>query len=158
MVVVDKTIRIQKFPGKGGWSFVPIPEVLQDSRKPFGWVTMSGTIDGLKLTKIKLMPMGNGKLFLPINVKIRKLIGKKAGDEVHIVLYKDNSPQTIPQEIIDCLKLESAEVHHRFLDFQDDEKKAYLDWIYDAKTDETKAKRIVQMIDRIKAGLRFHEK
>lgn len=52
--------------------------------------------------------MGNGNLFLPVKAEIRKKIKKQAGDYVHVILYKDDSVFEVPQEIIDCLKLEPA--------------------------------------------------
>ena len=56
---------------------------------PFGWVKVRGFIDEFELKQYKLMPMGAGKLFLPVNAAIRKKIKKQAGDTVKIVLYPD---------------------------------------------------------------------
>ena len=43
--LVNKEYILEKFPGKGGWTFASIPEVLQNKNTPFGWVKVKGTID-----------------------------------------------------------------------------------------------------------------
>ena len=85
-LLVNKEYQLKKFPGKGGWTFAGIPEVPQDKNAPFGWVKVCGSIDDYELKYYKLMPMGNGKLFLPVKAAIRKKIGKNAGDFVRIKL------------------------------------------------------------------------
>ncbi|MCB0847025.1 MAG: YdeI/OmpD-associated family protein, partial [Bacteroidetes bacterium] len=103
------------------------------------------------------MPMGEGRLFLPVKAAIRKKIKKEKGDSVHIILYLDENPLEIPEEIIECFKTESQSVYETFLSFSEGERKTYLDWIYDAKTDETKTQRIVTMMERLQQGLTFRE-
>jgi hypothetical protein len=90
--LVDKLYLLEKFPGKGGWTFTRIPEIPQDKKAHFGWVKVRGTIDGYEIRKYHLMPMGNGMLFLPVKAEIRKHTKKKEGDFVHVILYPDNEP------------------------------------------------------------------
>jgi hypothetical protein len=149
---------LKKFPGKGGWTYAEIPEVLLDKSMPFGWVKVKGRIDSYELSHYKLMPMGNGKLFLPVKATIRKQLDKQAGDMVHIELYHDDSPVSIPEEIIDCLRNESEQAYTNFKGFTEGEQKAYLDWIYSAKKEETKAERIVKMIERVLLKVKFYDK
>ncbi len=156
--LVDSEYLLQKFPGKGGWTFVEIPEVLQNKNNPFGWVKVKGSIDGFELKQYKLMPMGKGKLFLPVKSTIRRKINKQQGDYVHIILFLDNSLIKIPEEILECFETEPTNLLETFLNYTDGEKKAYLDWIYEAKTDETKANRILRMIDRLSRCLKFNDK
>ncbi len=44
--LVNQSYLLQKFPGKGGWVYAAIPEVLQNKNNPFGWVKVKGSIDG----------------------------------------------------------------------------------------------------------------
>lgn len=155
--LVDKKYLLEKFPGKGGWTYAAIPEILQNKNKPFGWVTVKGSIDNYKLKQYKLMPMGNGQLFLPVKAQIRKKLKKAAGDFVHVILYPDESPVTTPQEILDCFEMESQATLDTFLSFTEGERKAYLDWIYGAKKEETKAERIAKMMVRLEKGLKFYD-
>lgn len=148
--LVNQEYLLQKFPGKGGWTYAAIPEVLQNKNNPFGWVQVKGSIDGYELKQYKLMPMGNGQLFLPVKAAIRKKIGKAAGDYVRIILYADDSSVEIPDEIMDCFAQEPSSGLQAFLALSPGEKKTYLDWIYEAKTEETKANRILAMMEQLK--------
>ncbi len=148
--LVNQTYLLQKFPGKGGWVYAAIPEVLQNKNNPFGWVKVKGSIDGYPLKHYKLMPMGNGQLFLPVKAEIRKKIGKQEGDFVQVVLYADDDALEIPEEILACFEDEAPAVYQAFLASSEGEKKAWLDWIYEAKTDTTKAERILKMMEQLK--------
>ncbi len=155
--LVNQEYLLEKFPGKGGWTYAIIPEIPQNKKAPFGWVKVKGSIDSYELKQYKLMPMGNGKLFLPVKAEIRKKIGKQAGDTVKVILFADESPLEIPEEIILCFENEPKKAYETFLGLTDGEQKAYLDWIYSAKKEDTKAERIVQMMDRLVKGQRFYK-
>ncbi len=155
--LVNREFLLEKFPEKGGWTYVAIPEISQNPNNPFGWVKVKGSIDSYQLKQYKLMPMGDGKLFLPVKAAIRKEIGKQAGDMVKITLFLDESSVEIPKEIIHCFEHEPKSIYETFLGFTDGEQKAYLDWIYNAKTDETKAQRIIKMMERLANKLKFYD-
>lgn len=156
--LIDKIYLLEKFPGKGGWTYAAIPEILQNKENPFGWVTVRGSIDEYELKQYKLMPMGNGQLFLPVKAQIRKKIKKEAGDSVHVILYADESPVETPKEILDCFEMEPPSSLETYLNFSDRERKVYLDWIYSAKREETKAERIAKMMERLEKKLKFYDK
>ncbi|MFA9186721.1 DUF1905 domain-containing protein [Flavobacterium magnesitis] len=146
--LVNKEYLLEKFSGKGGWTFAVIPEILQDKNTPFGWVTVCGSIDDYELKNYKLMPMGNGKLFLPLKAAVRKKIKKEAGDYIKVILYKDDSSIEIPNELELCLKDEPL-AYEGFIKLTKGTQKAYIDWIYSAKKDQTKVDRIATMINKI---------
>lgn len=154
--LVHKKYLLEKYPGKGGWTYAAIPEIIQDKKAPFGWVKVKGRIDGYELKNYKLMPMGNNQLFLPVKAAIRKVIKKEAGDLVEVVLYADTAPTETPEEIVICLK-ETPDAYKLYFDLTDGERKTYLDWIYSSKKDETKVKRIVQMIDNLLNGQKVYD-
>lgn len=104
--LVNKTYLLEKFPGKGGWTFVRIPEITKDKRAHFGMVKVRGTIDDYEIRKYHVMPMGNGGMFLPVNAAIRKNIKKQEGDQVRIILFLDNEPLEVPEEMLLCLQEE----------------------------------------------------
>ncbi len=155
--IVNAESLLKKFPGKGGWTYAEIPKIKQDKSNPFGWMRVKGSVDGFALKQYNLMPMGNGKLFLPVKAAIRKAIKKEAGDYVSVVLYLDDSPMEIPEEILGCFENEPPKLYQTFLSFTDSEQKAYLDWIYDAKKEGTKANRIVKMMVRLEKGLKLYD-
>ncbi|MCB0497551.1 MAG: DUF1905 domain-containing protein [Cyclobacteriaceae bacterium] len=154
---VDKSYLLKKFPGKGGWTYTEIPEIEQNKSNPFGWVKVSGFVDQHELKHYKLMPMGNGKLFLPVKAAIRKKIKKEAGDWVRVKLFIDKTPTEIPEEIIECFKNEPPKVYETFLSFTEGEQKAYIDWIYEAKKEDTKVERIVAMMGRVSQSKKFYD-
>ena len=155
--LVDKRYLLQKYPGKGGWTYAAIPEVLQDKHMPFGWVKVKGSIDNFEIKNYKLMPIGNGQLFLPVKADIRKNIGKKDGDWVHVILYADNSPTEIPDEFLVCLQEEPG-ANKYFFALNDGQKKEYVDWIYSAKTEETKIERIADAMIKLGKSKKLRDK
>ena len=146
--LIDKEYLLEKFQGKGGWTFAKIPEITQNKNTPFGWVRVRGTIDHFEIKNYNLQPMGNGNLFLPIRAEIRKKINKKEGDYVHIVLFADNFPTEIPEELKFCL-IDEPNAYEAFLNYTNGEQKTIIEWIYSAKTDSTKVDRIAKTIDKI---------
>jgi hypothetical protein len=150
--LVNKTYLLEKFQGKGGWTFAQIPEILPDKNAPFGWVRVRGSIDGFEIKGYHLMPMGNGKLFLPVKAEIRKKIKKQAGDSVHVILFEDNFPTEIPEELKACF-LDVPGTFEKFQQLSDGEQKASIDWIYAAKTEDTKARRILATIEKLNVEL-----
>lgn len=155
--LVNKKEQLQKFPGKGGWTFVAIPEVLQDKTSPFGWVTVKGSIDDYAIKNYKLQPMGNGKLFLPVKAQIRKIIQKQAGDFVQVILYKEDAPIEIPSELKSCL-LDEPNAYEKFTAYTQGQQKEFIDWIYAAKKVETKVARIVIVINKVFKNERLRTK
>ena len=146
--LVENIYLLKKFPGKGGWTYASIPEVLQDKTAPFGWVKVCGYIDDYEFKHFKLMPMGDGTLFFPVRAEIRKKIKKEAGDEVRIILYPDLSALEIPEELLVCLKDEPL-AHERFLGLSEGKQKEIIDWIAQAKKEETKVERIASSIEKL---------
>jgi hypothetical protein len=155
--LVNKSYKLKKWPGKGGWTFARVPEVIQDKHAPFGWVKVKGSIDGYEIKKSRLMPMGNGNLFLPIKAEIRKKIKKQQGDMVHVILYPDNEPLEIPDEMLLCLKDEPSALKF-FKSLSESEQKFYIDWIYCARKEETKINRLAKCINRLQKGQKLYDK
>ena len=155
--LVDKHFKLERFQGKGGWTYARIPEIAQDKSQPFGWVKVQGSIDGYEIKKYRLMPMGNGNLFLPVKAEIRKKIKKQEGDTVHIILYPDNKPLEIPSEMLLCLEDEPQALRF-FQSLSESEQKFYIQWVYSAKKEETKVNRLGKTIDRLLQGLKLYDK
>ncbi len=146
--LVDRSYLLQRFPGKGGWTYALIPEIPMGKRFPFGLMKVRGKIDAYILEQCKLMPFGNGQLFLPVKAAIRKQIKKKEGDWVKIILFEDHSSKTVPTFILDCLK-DAPLALQRFFKLPEWEQKLYIDSIVDAKKEETKVDRLVRMIEKL---------
>lgn len=152
--LVNKKYKLEKYPGKGGWTYTVIPEIPPDKRERFGWVKVSGFIDDYEIKSYRLMPMSNGKLFLPVRAEIRKKIKKQEGDWIKVILFHDTSALEIPDDLLQCLRDEPA-AHKTFINFSESNKKYYVDWIYSSKKEETRIERIAKTIDRLARGLKF---
>ena len=154
--LVNKKYRLEKFDGKGGWTFARIPEILQDKHAHFGWVKVRGTIDGFEIRKYHLMPMGNGMLFLPVKAEIRKKIKKDVGDLVRVILFPDNEPLEVPEEMLLCLRDEPKALKF-FNSLSESERKFYIEWVYSAKREETKTDRMAKTINRLSKQLKRYQ-
>jgi hypothetical protein len=155
--LVNKKYLLEKFPGKGGWTFARIPDISRDKKTSFGWRKVKGTIDGYEIKKYNLMPMGGGKLFLPVKAEIRKKIKKHEGDTVLIILYSDNDPLEVPEEMALCLQ-DEPEALIFFNSLSESEQKFYIQYIYSAKREETKIDRLAKTINKLLKGLKMYEK
>lgn len=146
--LIDNKYLLEKFPGKGGWTYAAIPEIKPDKHAHFGWVRVRGSIDGYEIRGHHLMPMGNGSLFMTVKADIRKKIGKKEGDYVRVVLYADNLPIELPDELKQCL-LDEPNAYDRFMAHPPGKQKRFIEWVYSAKKEETKVNRIAKLLIRL---------
>ena len=130
--LVDKDYILFKIGGKGGWTFVEIPEIPMP-KTSFGMLKVKGKIDDYEFSNLNMMPIGNGNIGLPT---------------VHITLYEDKTPLIIPEELLLCMEYEEGALE-KFETYSDGQKKAFIDWINSAKTEQTKADRIAKTILKV---------
>lgn len=143
--IIEGEFFLERFPGKGGWTFIKIPVSLLPSGKAFGMLKVGGTIDDFTFEGKHLMPMGDGFLFMPIAKPIRQAIGKEEGDKVKFILYRDEIPTSIPAELIDCLEDDPGKLD-LFQKLSEAEQKQWIEYIYSANSEETKVNRIVKLL------------
>ena len=139
--LVDQLYILEKFHGKGGWTYAAIPEIQQDKHAYFGLVKVKGSIDGYEIANCHLMPMGNGVLILPVKAEIRKKIGKNEGDWVHVILYSQELPTVKDEDFQNCLNDDPA-AYQNFQNLPLKEQNEIIGWIYSVKNDELKVQRI----------------
>ena len=147
--LVDKEFQLERFPGKGGWTYIDLPEIPKSKDAAFGIVKVRGSIDDFEIRDCTLMPRGNGRLFMAVRAEIRKKIGKEEGDYVRVVLYKDDMPFEIPEDFKLRLQEEPA-IFEAFKQYRQWEQRMCIKWIYSAKREETVNERIIKTIYRLK--------
>lgn len=151
-LVAEGEFVLEKFPGKGGWTFVRVPVEILPVRKAFGMIRVCGFVDDFEFEGKHLMPMGNGYLFLPIAKPIRTAIGKEQGDTVRLKLMRDEVPSQVPEELIDCLQDDPGKLQ-LFQRLSDADQKHWIEHIYSANSPEVKSDRIVKLLNQLgKAG------
>ena len=155
--LVEKTITLEKFHGKGGWTYARVKGIAPDHRNKFGWVKVKGFIDSYEIKKYHLAPMDDGCMFLPVRAEIRKAIKKEEGDKIKVVLFLDKDDVVIPPDFMECMQDEPAALRF-FRKLSDTDQQNYIDWIYSAKREETKIDRMAKAIEKLSSRLRFYDK
>jgi hypothetical protein len=146
--LVDQQYLLRKSAGKGGWTYAVISEITKDKHAYFGWVKVQGTIDGYEIKNYHLMSMGNGSMFLPVKAQIRNAIGKNEGDWVHIILYSEGLPHICHEDFMTCLQEDSV-AYQNFLKKPEQEQKAFINWIFSVKDDETIVERMAEALNKL---------
>jgi hypothetical protein len=76
---------VKKFPQKGGWVYVPIPQKYEDFGGKPKWGLVPAVITvGSTTWKRSLLPFGDGTLFIALSEKVRNTEKISVGDSVHI--------------------------------------------------------------------------
>ncbi len=138
---------LQRFRGKGGWTYIAFPEIIEQGKWKTGGMKIKGRIDDHIVSQLRLMRTGD-MVFLPVSAAIRKAIMKREGDKVKVILYEDESTLVIPAEVRACLEDEPGAMEY-FRSLTEGYQREYVNWINAAKRSETKAARIVTMIGKL---------
>lgn len=138
------------------WMYVALADFPAELKRRNGNARVRGWIDSYELNQYNLLPLKEGGMLLPLKAAVRKKIGKGEGDTVHVVLYADDAPLVIPDEIMICI-MDSPKAHNFFMSLSESNQKYYIDWIESAKKVETKAERILKTLERLENGLKFYD-
>ena len=78
--------KVEIFPGKGGWTYVKIPKEFTDMSRSLANRGLVPTIAKVGNTewKTSLLPFGDGRHFIALNQKVRKLESIKVGDKIEV--------------------------------------------------------------------------
>ncbi len=140
---------IERIPGKGGWTFIALPEVAENIDGKISMIKVKGKVDDCAIYSIHLMPKADGMLILPLNEYVRKQIGKRKGDVALVEIYEDHDDTPIPDELMECLEAE-PECFEYFMSLSTSIKRNVIQYIYQAKKQETRDSRIMMYLRRMR--------
>ena len=137
----------------GGGAFVEVPFDVEEAfgaKKP----RVRATIDGVPYRGL-LTRMGSEHHLLIILKGIREQIGKTFGDEITITVEPDTEPRVleIPDDLAKELK-KDRQAGAFFDQLSYTHRKEYVNWINEAKREETRTSRITKTIEMLKQGKR----
>ncbi|MFN5984005.1 MAG: DUF1905 domain-containing protein [Fluviicola sp.] len=135
---------LEKMKMKGGWTYAVVPISFPKTIRAFGWVIVSGKIDSIQFEKVKLMPLGDGRLFLPVKAEWRKKIKKEEGDWISVDLFVDEQTLKITQELKEVFDF-LPDLKVKYENLNETKKAQFLDAYNNARTEiekETALKRL----------------
>lgn len=87
LLLENVQLELKYKPNFGAWTYhLRIPNT-KDLDSRWGFLKVTGTIDGYEIKNINLAPRKNEDKIISVNKKIRDAIGKTGGDIVTVTLY-----------------------------------------------------------------------
>jgi hypothetical protein len=150
--VIEFSAIILQFAEQGektGWSYIEVPADLAQQLKPGNKKSfrVRGMLDGFAVKGMALMPMGNGNFIMALKADVRKAIHKNAGAMLQVKIEEDTEYKVeVPDDLNECFDFE-PEALNFFNSLPKSHRNYFIKWIDGAKTNETRAKRIVNTIN-----------
>jgi hypothetical protein len=150
--MVEFTTMILQFAEQGektGWTYIEIPADIAQQLKPGNKKSfrVKGMLDALPVSGMALMPMGEGNFIMALKAEVRKGIHKHAGAMLQVRLEADNDFKVeMPDDLQECFDFE-PEAWEFFNSLAKSHREYFIRWINDAKTSETRAKRIINTVN-----------
>ena len=122
-----------------------VPSVFGRARPP-----VRGTINGSPL-RSTITKYGGDDYLLVINRKVREAAGVAAGDTVELELELDTKPRTVtvPKDLAAAL---DEKTRAAFNSMSYTHRREYVEWIAEAKREETRRSRIAKAVELIGEG------
>ena len=134
---------------KTGWSYIDIPADIAQQLKPGNKKSfrVKGMLDGFAVAGMALMPMGEGNFIMALKAEVRKGIHKNAGAMLQVKLEEDKDYKIeIPDDLQECFDFEPDAVDF-FYTLPKSHREYFIKWINEARTAETRNKRIVNTVN-----------
>lgn len=158
---VSFTALLRRFDDNGEktrWTYITIPPDVSEALSP-GQKTsfrVCGKLDEHAIRQVALIPMGDGTFILGVNAVMRRALGKAKGDTIQVSIEADRSALTHSDDLMACLA-DHPDALAFFETLTPGHQRYYSRWIEEAKTIETKSKRITQAIQGFAMGMGYPE-
>ena len=150
--MVEFTTMILQFAEQGektGWTYIEISADIAQQLKPGNKKSfrVKGMLDALPVNGMALMPMGEGNFIMALKAEVRKGVHKHAGAMLQVKLEADNDFKVeMPADLQECFDFE-PEAFEFFNTLAKSHREYFIRWINEAKTNETRAKRIINTVN-----------
>lgn len=159
--MIQYTTTIKKFNTKGektGWTYIEIPasiaqQLMPNSKKSF---RVKGMLDAVVLQPVSILPMGEGNFILSLNLQLRQQIKKSLGATIKVCLVVEHKDYELNADFVACLQDEPIAWQH-FNSLPKGHRNYFSKWIEQAKTNETKVKRITKAVVALSKGWGYAE-
>ncbi len=136
---------------KTGWTYIDVPAHLALDLKPGNKRSfrVKGKLDGYNIAGIALTPVGGGNFIMALKAELLKAIHKRPGAMVQVTLdVNDDFKFVIPPELEECLA-DEPDAERYFGSLAESHRGYFIKWIDSAKTEPTKAARIVHTLNAL---------
>jgi hypothetical protein len=125
-----------------------VPAVFGRARAP-----VRGTINGHPFRST--VAVYGGRYYLPVRRELREAAGVAAGDAVVVELEADEQPRTVdpPTDLAEALAAD-PEAGAAFAGLSFTHQREYVEWVTEAKRDETRRRRVEQAVAMLRDGRR----
>lgn len=134
--------------GRGG-AYVLFPWDVQAEFGTKGKVPIEATFDGVRY-RGSLVRYGQPQHMLPMLKAIREQTGKRPGDRVDVVLWRDEKARTleVPEDLSAMMQREGLLEFFESLSYT--HRKEYCRWINEAKKQETRIRRLEKAAEMLR--------
>ena len=150
--------RFEENSEKTRWTYIDVPSQVINEIKPNQKTIfrVRGFIDQHPIERVALLPMGKGVFILGVNAVMRRAIRKEKGATVQVTLELDESVVPLSADLLACLEDDPTANAH-FQSLSRGHQNYFSNWIEEAKTIETKTKRLTQAVMGLSMKMNFGE-
>ncbi len=155
MATIKFTAKPYGMGPKDAWVFVDLPKAFSASLERKGRTPIVLAVGG-KQFRVSAFPDGEGGHHINFNKWMQAASGWSEGDVVKVVVEADTNPRTVavPKDLKAALANDAKA--RSYLDgLAPSHRKAYVDWIEEAKRPETRAKQVGETVARLKKSQKF---
>lgn len=160
MIIFEAEIeRFAKMGEKTGWTFVFIPMAIAEQINPGCKKSyrVKGRLDAVEVSGMSFVPMGEGNFILALKTSLRKELRKEEGAILRLELEEDKDFKVeMPADLELCL-MEEQHLMDNFLKLPKSHQNYYINWLNTAKTEQTRTKRLTQIVIAMDKKLSFGE-
>ncbi len=134
----------------GGGAYVVLPDEVLAGLGGGARFRVTGALNGVSFAS-STMGMGDGRVCLGVHKATRQAAGVSIGDIVDVSVERDDRPRkvTVPAELADALA-EDPDVAAAFERLSFSHRREYAQWVGEAKRADTRARRVREVLERLR--------